>query len=47
MSEVDLDYLMEVLIPEAEKYLRSYKEDCKNSSIYGEKLEIEDARKWI
>ncbi len=47
MSEIDLDYLREVLIPEAEKKLRKYKDEFDHSSIWGEKLEIHICRKWI
>lgn len=38
MSEVDLDYLREVLVPELEKKLKRYKDKYGHSSIYGDKL---------
>lgn len=46
MSEIDLDYVEDVIIPEAEKKLRKYKEKYGHSSIWGEKLEMDPCDKW-
>lgn len=41
------DYIMTEIIPECNKKLRKYKEDCGHSSIYGDEVVIKGTGKWV
>tara|TARA_R110002110_G_scaffold69310_5_gene186942 strand:- start:246 stop:578 length:333 start_codon:yes stop_codon:yes gene_type:complete len=45
--EIDLEYIENVLIPECNKNLISYKNGCGHSTIYGDELTLDVKNKWI